>query len=382
MVRLPDLFHTFSRVAAIAVTMLCIYGSTALCSAADNGRLSPDSSESKTYWIHQLIDNGFHINDPGVRYPKFPRFALKVYNWGDRTFNGYDSTYVVSTGKNWKAQMKNENWMRTYMMQLSDKSTVHITSKLYYDLGAYVSFMAVTLGYSFNLNNFMGDNTNRHRFDFNFTCSRFAFNFWTQKVNGGTIIRKFGDYQDGDHLNYPFNDLDVADSHLDLYYFFNNRQYSQAAAYCFSKYQLKSAGSWILGISYDRHNLRLDFSSLPQAMLDALPTLQREYHMRHTDYCVLGGYAHNWVLKPRKWLINLTTLPFIGYKHSSTTDHPSRDIRNMMSMNFTGMTSVVYNHRALYAAMQGRFNGFFNMSADYTFFNSNQMVTLIAGFRF
>ena len=128
-------------------------------------------------------------------------------------------------------------WMRTYIMQLADHSTIHITSRLYDDLGIHLSFMAVSVGYSFNLNSFMGDDTRRNRFDFNFTCSRFALNYWKQGVNGGAIIRKFGDYQGGHHLNYKFSDIDVDDSHLDLYYFFNNQQYSQAAAYCFSKYQ-------------------------------------------------------------------------------------------------------------------------------------------------
>lgn len=353
--------------------------------AAADGDLNSEAIDTTALtgnWVSQLIKTGFHINDPRINYPAFPRFALKVYNWGDRTFNHYESAFVESTGKNWKLQMKNEMWMRTYIMQLADHSTIHITSRLYDDLGIHLSFMAVSVGYSFNLNSFMGDDTRRNRFDFNFTCSRFALNYWKQGVNGGAIIRKFGDYQGGHHLNYKFSDIDVDDSHLDLYYFFNNQQYSQAAAYCFSKYQLKSAGSWILGASYDRHNMRLDFSSLPPDMLEDLPNLQRDYHFRYSDYCILGGYAHNWVLSPRKWLINLTTLPFIGYKHTSVTEPTDRNIRNMISTNLTMMTSVVYNHRGLYTSLQGRFNGFVNMSNDLTFFNSNQMLTLTVGFRF
>lgn len=334
-------------------------------------------------WVRQLIATDFHINDPRIRYPKFPRFALSVYNWGDRIFNRYDTAYVEGTGKNWKLQLKNEMWMRTYIMQLADRSTIHITSRLYDDIGVYLSFMAVSIGYSFNVNSFLNDDTRRNRFDFSFTCSRFALNYWKQGVNGGAIIRKFGDFNHGHHLNYKFSDIDVDDSHLELYYFFNNMQYSQAAAYCFSKYQLRSAGTWMLGLSYDRHNMRLDFDNLPPDMLEALPTLQRNYHFRYTDYCVLGGYARNWVLSPRRWLINLTTLPFVGYKHTATGEkEEGRDIRNMLSFNLTMMASVVYNHRALYASLQGRFNGFVNMSNDLTFFNSNQMLTLIAGFRF
>ena len=57
-------------------------------------------------WIKQLVDNGFKLHDPSINYPRFARFCLKVYDWGDRTFNSYDSTYVVSTGKNWKSPVK------------------------------------------------------------------------------------------------------------------------------------------------------------------------------------------------------------------------------------------------------------------------------------
>lgn len=362
----------------LAVLYCCIQ----IFSAASAENTQSDTTALRGNWVRQLIESGFHINDPRINYPAFPRFALKVYNWGDRTFNHYDSTYVESTGKNWKAQLKNETWMRTYFMQLRDRSTVHITSRLYDDPGIYLSFMAVSLGYTFNLNSLMGDNTKRNRFDFNFTCSRFAVNCWKQSINGGAIIRKFGHYEHGHHLNYRFNDIDVDDTHLDLYYIINNQRYSQAAAYCFSKYQLQSAGSWIVGLSYDRHNMRLDFSNLPADMLDALPTLQRNYHFQSTDYCFLAGYAQNWVLKPRTWTLNITFLPFVGYKHTSTADRSNRDMRNMISTNVSGMGSVVYNHKGLFLSLQFRFNGFLNMSNNLTFFNSNQMMTAITGFRF
>ena len=61
-------------------------------------------------WVSQLFANGFRINDPGINYPKFARFCLKVYNWGDKTFNSYDPCYVVGSGKNWKFYGKSYAW--------------------------------------------------------------------------------------------------------------------------------------------------------------------------------------------------------------------------------------------------------------------------------
>lgn len=336
----------------------------------------------KGNWAEQLIKTGFHINDPRINYPAFPRFCVNVYNWGNHLFNYYDSTYVVGTGKNWKLQLKNDNWGRTYFMQLRDRSTIHITSNNYDDPGIYLSFMAVSIGYTFNLNSMFGDHTDRHRFDFNFTCSRFAVNYWSQKIDGGARIRKFGRYEQGHRLNFKFHDIDVDDSHFDIYYVLNNKKYSRAASYCFSKYQMKSAGSWLIGFNYDRHNLRLDFNNLPADMLDALPTLQREYHFQSSDYCLLAGYAHNWVLSPKKWVANLTIMPSLGYKHTANEGNSEIDYRRMLSANLMGMGSIVFNHKALFVSMQVTFNGFLNTTKNLTFFNSTQHAVFISGIRF
>ena len=37
--------------------------------------------------------------DSVATWGRFPKFCVDVYRWGDRTFNSYDSTDVVGTGK-------------------------------------------------------------------------------------------------------------------------------------------------------------------------------------------------------------------------------------------------------------------------------------------
>lgn len=132
---------------------------------------------SKTYWIKQLIDNGFRIHDEGVCYPRFPRFCLNVYNWGDRTFNSYDTAYVVGTGKNWKLQGKSYNWMETSTIMFPKQSSVNMHSDLYSDAGFSLNFMAVSIGYMWNINKLFTDPTNRRTFNLDFTCSRFSLNY-------------------------------------------------------------------------------------------------------------------------------------------------------------------------------------------------------------
>lgn len=338
-----------------------------------------DTVQLKGNWVDQLIATGFHINDPRIKYPKFAKWLVKVYNWGDKTFNSYNSEYVIGTGRNWKAITKNDTWMRTYVMHFSDNTLMHISSKLYDDIGVNVNFMAVSLGYTFNVNKWIGDRTKRQRIDFSFTSSLFSASFTSQKVNGGAIIRKFGDYKEGSHLSYDFNDIDIDNTNFDIYYFFNHNKYSQAAAYCYSKYQLKSAGSWVIGFNYLRQRIHMDFAGLPPDMLAAIPSIERQYDFSHRDYNILWGYARNWVLKPRVWLINLTVLPSIGYKHSSES---SRSMRDLVSTNIEALGAVVYNHDWLFATLSGRFNGYFNFGKSYTFFNSTQILTASVGVRF
>lgn len=380
----PD-FNIVKRITVLALAImqacLCAYSENAQTTDSLDVMSRPDIERRSTKgWIDSLIKSEFHINSPSIPYPKFARFCVNVYNWGDRVFNSYDDDYVVSTGKNWKFMAYDEMWMRTYVAHFSDNSLLHITSHLYDDFGLKLCFMAVNISYTWNVNSLIGQKTDRKLFDFNFTCSKFAMGYSSRSTAGNSTIRRFGNYKYGTHLDVKFDDIKVDDTRFDIFYFFNNKHYSHAAAYCFSKYQLKSAGSWILGFSYVRENLSLDFSSLPEAMLESLPTQQHSFYFRNKDYNIIGGCAYNKVFVPKKWLLNITLLPSIGYKHSSVLK--ARSIRDMLSTNIEGRAALVYNTDLLFASLQGHFLGFINLGKDYTFFNNTAQMNFTVGVRF
>lgn len=333
-------------------------------------------------WYKQLWSNGFRIHDPRINYPAFPRFVLKIYDWGDKTFNSYDKDYVVGTGKNWKLTLNSYNWMESYMMlfyssRLRDR--LHIISDVHSDLGLNLSFMAVSIGYTAKVNNWFGDESNRTNINFNFTCSRFSANINVLSTSGGAHITHFGDY-DIDGLNYDFDNIDHDAFSGEFYYFLNYSKYSQAAAYCYSKYQLKSSGSAIFGFAFNNQSVNLDFSDLPNDMRDYLPELAPSYRFKFADYAVIAGYGHNWVLSPRRWLANITMLPSIGYKHSYSGS--SEGSKDMLAANLRMKFAFVYNHKALFASLNGRFDADLFFNKHYTFFNSTSSLSLIVGCRF
>lgn len=352
-----------------------------LMASAAGEREPVDSAEFEQLpWYKQLMNNNFRINDPRIRYPKFPKFCVDVYNWGDRTFNTYDTTYVVGTGKNWKAMLRSYNWMQSYALYFSDKEHMRLISNPYSDLGAYLCFMAVSISYTGNLNA-IADRTESRRksFNFDFYCALFSASLKYTKTSGGVKLTHVSDYH-SDHADIPLDDVAQRTITGAAYYFFNHRKYSQGAAYSFSKYQLKSAGTWIAGLSFSHQRITMDFRSLPPEVTSHVPMLKPYYLFHYTDYDVLGGYGYNWVLYPKRWLINGTILPSIGYKRSYETATEGR--RNMFSTNIRAMASAVYNHRALFAALQLNFEGHVYFSSDYTFFNSVESVALVAGVRF
>lgn len=341
----------------------------------------PDSAgHSSTRWIRQLIDNRFAIHDSTIYYPAFPRFVLNVYNWGDRTFNSYEKDYVVGTGMNWKLQAKTYGWLESQTIFFPKNSRLSMHSNLFMDAGAYISFMAVSVGYMWNMDKLFDRDTKRRTFNFDFTCSRFSINYSKVSSEGGMILTHLGDYNDGRDFRYDFDAVNISATNIDAYYFFNNRRYSHAAAYSFSKYQLRTAGTAIVGINLAEQNISMDFSGLPPDMLNYLPLDNPSYTFHHRDIAVLGGYGRNWVLKPRRWLLNLTAMGALGYKR--TLENATDGKRNLIANNYKVSLSAVYNHRKLFASAQARFNGSLYFNSSFTHFSSFSSLTLIVGMRF
>lgn len=337
--------------------------------------------KGSTFWIKQLVSNGFRINDTTVCYPRFPRFCLKVYNWGDRTFNSYDKDYVVGTGKNWKLIGKSYNWLETSTMLFDKSAPISMHSDLYSDAGFSLSFMAVSVGYMWNVNSIFSEPTKRRTFNFDFTCSRFSINYQSVSSDGGMVITRFGDYNNGHHIRRKFNNCSLVSKTLDAYYFFNHRHYSQGAAYSYSKHQLRSSGTALVGFDFAEQNIKMDFSGLPSDMLAYNPLGTDGYSSHYRSYSVMGGYAHNWVLKPRRWTVNLTAMAAVGYKEfmdRDKADNTSESVANMLRLN----VALIYNHRAFFSSFTVRGYGFLNYSSDFSHLNSIVSFTANAGVRF
>lgn len=329
-------------------------------------------------WIRQLVQSGFKLNDPRIEYPRFPRFCLNVYNWIDGNFNSFDPNYVVSPIGFARVQFKNYNWSQGYVYNFAldtPENKVWLHTDLRADMGIQVNLLAFSFGATWNANKwFRRVADRRETYNFSVTTSRFSFDLSRSSSDThGTLIN--AEFRDRD-LQVP---IDQYSLDINAYYFFNHRRYSQSAAYGFSKIQIRSAGSWLLGVDYNRQRLTLDFKSMPEDFLDRYPELPLHPSYRYTDYNLLGGYAYNFVLgRDHKWLINLTGLPFAGYKRQP---HKKSSRRELLSLGGIGRSAVVFNHRRFFAGTLFYINGNFYLTRRYALFNSMESVTVHVGVR-
>ena len=130
------------------------------------------------------------------------------------------------------------------------------------------------------------------------------------------------------------------------YYTFNHRRFSYPAAFTQSYIQRRSAGSWLLGISYQGGSIKTN-DELKQRSPDA-PEITIEFG--HIG--LGGGYGYNLVLG-RKWLLHASLLPtVVVYNRNKMIlngeDKEAQHVR--FNMIFNERLAVVYNFSMRYFA--------------------------------
>ncbi len=346
-----------------------------------------DTTRDNRYWWRALKHGIFAPNDTTIHYPKFLKFCVKLYKWGDKTFNSYDTAYVVSTGKNWKLMIKNQNWLDIYDGRLTaNRDRLLVNSEMNTTIGGQLSFMAVSLAYNIDIGNLFGGEQGKHsKWDFSFTCARFALEAYKSYNNGKSRLMRLGKYErskfggSGD-----FDGMERNSYGLNIYYIFNHNKYSQAAAYCFSKIQKRSAGSFIAGLMMSNQDIKIDFSRLKNSMKEYIPVDEQgfsidNFRFHYREWNLIAGYAFNWVMG-RNWLFNVTCMPSVGYKHCFESSIDGR--RNLFSFNIRNRLGLVRNQGDFFYALQLNYDAHLYHSSFNNIFNSIIEINLMGGIRF
>lgn len=337
-------------------------------------------SEEQMWWWNLAKKGKLNLQDTAVIYPKFIKFCVDVYNWGDRFFNSYDPQYVVGTGKRWKVRILNDNWVDSYAMTLPGGLKTQMLSNLYSNIGGYIQYMAVSVGTTYDIGRFFSNDPIKHKkWEFGFNCALFNAEIYYHENTGGTYLRKFGKYKDGKIFKMNFPGVELYNLGIEAYYFFNNKRYSQGAAYNFSKFQKKSQGSFLAGFTYSDLKVGFNFHELPIQLKPYLTIPVNSYLFHYKSYSILFGYGYNWVIKPRL-LFNITAMPSVGLSHCYEDSLEGK--KYMVAMNVNARTSLTYNLGNFFFSLIGKMNGHWYKSATYSLFSSVENFSANIGFRF
>ena len=124
------------------------------------------------------------------------------------------------------------------------------------------------------------------------------------------------------------------------YYTFNNRRFSYPAAFTQSYIQRRSAGSWLLGISYQGGSIKTNDEVIRQRSPNAQHVTIEFGHIG-----LGGGYGYNLVLGS-KWLLHASILPTVVVynRNKMIIDGENKAAKNIrFNMIFNERLAVVYN---------------------------------------
>jgi len=340
------------------------------------------TDDTKDRWKRIIFRRGWSINDTSIVYPPVIDFGFKVYRWLNHALNYYDTAYVVNPGKKsskkFKVMLKNENWIDFYSGHLSQWNTpMQLNSDVTSLFGFHISGMGASFTYMINARDLLAGHFIRNRrLQFSFTTSRIFIEGYYRKNDQSTVhLHRLGTWQ-GSRI---FSGLKREGYGLDAYYIFNHTHYSQAAAYCFSKYQRRSAGSLLAGIYLSHQDVVIDMSRLSPDLAVHLPDEVTDYRFRYRDIGATIGYGYSWVFH-HGWLYNITVAPSIGYRHSFPNSIDGK--RSLLSTNLNGRMALVRTAGNFFYALTFNHEGHWYTSMDHSFYNSYSHLDITAGFRF
>jgi len=115
-------------------------------------------------------------------------------------------------------------------------------------------------------------------------------------------------------MPYPYRpDIQTITLGYAMYYSFNYKHFSLKAPYNYCDEQLRSAGSWIVGVFFSGYAMAATDSVIVPSYVEFNDS-SRMRVLFSLDMGLSGGYAYTWVIK-KHWFISGMLLPGLSFQH-------------------------------------------------------------------
>lgn len=291
----------------------------------------------------------------------------------------YDTAYIGRPDARWTIKFRGNLSgadMRTTSVTDGVQNRSRVTADCRGTLSMAVAYRGLGLGVAVNPAKFAGK-CKDFEYNLNSYSNRYGFDvvFLSSKTYHGYKAA------DAERIDIHKGQISQNALNLNFYYAFNYRRFSFPAAFSQSYIQKRSAGSWMIGASFDGSKTELN-----------------DMTIRLNEFAVGAGYAYNLVIA-RHWLCHLSALPTMTiYSHDYTKTLTSADednapsatntMRHDMKYHFpsaiiTGRGAVVYSWRNKFAGATAVYNYSVAGDEDHLKVRRNKWrVRMFFGFRF
>ena len=207
-------------------------------------------------------------------------------------------------------------------------------------LGLEVNYCDIAVTLSLNPAK-IGGKYNDYEFNFEYHGQRISLDINYLRANSLSGDIRFRDI---DHLDEEGLRMNVVNA--SAYYVFNHRKFSYPAALYQNYYQLRSAGSWLAGLSVQAGSIKTT-----DELKERNPQAP-DVHLKFANVAIGGGYGYNFVFgRHSQWLLHLSAIPtFVIYKHNTleVNNNEMKDHGMHFNMIFNERASIVYHFTPRY----------------------------------
>ncbi len=309
------------------------WGDSILMAELDKSKMS-DKKKAKFMKYYGKIQKKLSLYDRRL----FWGDSLLAAKYNKKTF---DTAYIDRPDGRWTVKLRG-NVSGAFLRTRSKVDGVEQQTQLMADcrgtLSMAVAYRGVGLGFSVNPSKWVGKSQD-YEFNLNSYSNRYGFDvvyLSSKTYHGHTDVY-------GSRTDIPKGLIAQKALNLNFYYAFNYRKFSFPAAFSQSYIQKQSAGSWMIGASFDGSRTKVSADQ-------EHPSLQ-SMTIRLNEFAIGGGYGYNLVLG-KHWLFHLSALPTITvYSHDNVK---IADVKNNMKYHFpsaiiTGRGAALYSWRNKFA---------------------------------
>ena len=303
----------------------------------------------------------------------------------------YDTNYIIDY--RYQLQVKAVGLTRQAEFRLINRNESHsidFSTNNPFSFGAAIDYSWITLEYTKTLRGFEFTDVRKGKsaaqyYRIGMTGRKFAGNIFYKNTRGYNLENVNDWVPDWfeNHEKYPFApDLETRILALSLYYTFNYRKYSNAAAIRQNARQIKSAGSPVVGF---QTNIEGIYSPTPMLSSDSLA--RKFLNISKVQYLKLGitgGYMHTFSIKKRFYIHGALIQGFL-YSVGKGNYHNYKEVDdiNALGISLYIRLAAGYNGKKWYSGMHLTGDFFANdVSSDLFSTSAYSNFKIFVGYRF